>query len=176
MTSTTEKKKPLLIFDINGTLCHRVSHKKWVFRPGTKEFMVWASENYTLAIFTSMIQKNCLLALKPISGIGFEFIWARDRCKLDPTKQEWETIKSLTDVWLFPDFNRAWNQTNTIIVDDSAEKHKYNDPKNIILISSWDGNPDEQFFETLQKKIKSSFDLLELTDTFEQIKLMDPIQ
>lgn len=134
----------LFIFDLNGTLLYRRhikernpqkfqptakgiregNHLIWV-RPMAKNFIkAKLDEGHQVAIWTSMTRVN---AMKLIDGFFGDikpllaFVWTQEDCLVIPgdTKGKPLMFKPLTRVWsAFPRFN----QTNTILVDDSPEK------------------------------------------------------
>ena len=97
----------------------------------------------------------------------FEFIWCRDRTKLDPDYgkdpdiEKYDTIKMLKDIIDCPDINqdRNYGFHNIIICDDSRMKTRFNPAQNIVTISPWvPGQPFD--IESLLKDINEQFNII----------------
>nr|QBK90220.1 MAG: ctd-like (NLI interacting factor-like) phosphatase [Pithovirus LCPAC102] len=127
----------------------------YYIRPGVIDFMNICIRLYDIGIFTSM-QKNVYNILNTIFDYNivkkFKFIYTRTHTKLDPEYNilpkitEFNTVKYLSDIFTSPIINskRIYNKNNTILVDDSYMKIRFNSPKNIIIFNynSLDENSD----------------------------------
>lgn len=163
------KPKDLLILDMNGLVCYkekppynnselpqdfleRNSYRVYK-RPGADMFLRYCLKKYNVAIWSSTTQYN----VKPILNWIFKpkqlrklaFIWYRNQTKLDPdygkseypSITEYDTVKNLADVWSNPYFNRLrkYGKTNTLIVDDSSNKVRFNPKNNVLVVESYKG-------------------------------------
>jgi len=95
-------------------------------------------------------------------------------------KITWPTLKSLDDFWKLHQFNPTvkkytqsycpilYDKFNTLIIDDTKEKHIHNNKSNVIIVDSFDGHvhydnvatdraEDLDFWQDLYEKIKSKF-------------------
>lgn len=120
--------KPIILFDLNGTLCYRnKSFRKTYTRPFIKKLKE-LKELYTLGIYTSMMEYNALKIIKQIEEeckaelFDRNYIFTRD-ATIEFTEEElnrynipyWKTKKSINHVIKDP------NQI-AIIVDDEEVK------------------------------------------------------
>lgn len=167
----------LLIFDINEVLCCKLSKNKYIYtddmlecnsyyikpRPGYREFMNLCYENYNVAFFSSTNTWNVIPILKFIltenQYNNTKFIWCRDRTRFDPCPCNiYDTIKNLNDIYENPVINteKLYNNMNTILVDNSIIKTRFNNPKNIIICESYQGDVSDnvlyQLYNIIQKK------------------------
>ena len=138
--------KPLIILDINGILCHRLSpisthydHRSYnavisrtpiIPRPNLESFVDYLINHFCVAIWTSAKQNTAdriLNSLIPNEAVQNKllFVWTQDKCTKQQTfddrsrKNKVIYQKELTKVWEeFP----FWNTSNTLMIDDSPEK------------------------------------------------------
>lgn len=206
--------KNLLILDINGLICCKVkppyqenltnnyiarNHYRVYFRDNVKEFIKWCLENYNVGIWSSTNNYNVYPILKHVLDQDiikkFLFIWCRDRTRLDleyPNNniKKFDTIKDLKDIWSCPTINceREYDSSNTLLIDDSYQKTRFNSSDNLLIVNSFDiNNPnldiisdiensnmiDENWYDELKKSIQRSFE--NLNDCKED-KLVDKIK
>jgi len=148
--------KKLLIFDINNVLIYRSKFGCSVFnlRPHCRDFLLSMNDRFSLAIWTSMKKKTAKQVINIILGelpsITFKFIWYQPKCIIMRDKADHRINSDLTEVdtsirtdigldqkpMFLKDLSIVWkeytyyNDSNTIIVDDSVEKcsnnHSYN--------------------------------------------------
>lgn len=166
----------LLVLDINGLLCKRIDketlydHKlkciklhsyNVILRPYYKEFLHHCYANYHVAIFTSGKQSNtkiilnALLTKEQINNTVF--VWCRDRNRLDPDfntdifTTNFDTIKCLQDIYDNPIVNeyRIYNASNTLLLDDSYRKCRYNNPNNFLICNSFTGSTEDDYLQHL---------------------------
>lgn len=163
----------LLLLDINGVLCCKIGKDekpndnlellelnayKVVMRPGAREFLEFCYKHFTVAFFSSTTYPNANAILEkllsPEQKKATPFRWFRDRTHFDPdAKKEYDTIKKLSDIFDNPMVNsdRKYNERNTILCDDSAVKTRFNDPKNIVVLTPFKGEEDDTaLFETME--------------------------
>jgi hypothetical protein len=142
-------------------------------RPGYKEFLEFCFENYNVGFFSSTNKWNVDAILKKLLTSKRRkeiiFTWYRDRTHFDDENGEYATIKKLQDVFDNPvvNYNRKYNSTNTILIDDSKLKTRFNDPKNIIICEEFTGNGDDIGLFELMKIIPERFVELQFKNNFE---------
>ena len=150
----------LVVIDLNGTLLFRPSRKqptKFVARPNTKRFLKYCIDTFTVVIWSSARPENvnhmCDAILTPDLRKRVTAIWGRDKFGL--SAQDFslrvQCYKRLTKLWSdkqvaqsHPAYHlgRRWDQTNTVLVDDSLEKGR-SEPYNLIEIPEFFGNVQE---------------------------------
>ena len=141
----------LIILDIKGVLCTkcedgeeeaiRLGSYSVKPKPHLKEFLSHLYENYKVAFFSSTTYGNAgkflTQTLSKEQKDKTLFMWFRDRVKFDPEpEKDFDTIKVLDDFFQNPVYNRnkKWNIHNTIIIDDSARKLRFNDQKTSMVV------------------------------------------
>ena len=135
----------LLILDLNGTLVDR-GHKGSIkaVRPCVQEFIQYCITNHRVMIWSSAhygnVQKVCKEIFSKDEKDEFLAIWGRDTLGLSEKQygSRIQVYKRLETVWNdsrvqagHPNAGEGgkWDQTNTILIDDSANKaasHPYN--------------------------------------------------
>lgn len=184
----------LILFDVNGVLCFKVRDKEelvglddkdiikttdyWmVLRPGIIDLLCRLSKEHTLGIFSSTTFKNVNPILSVLEKHGAKFFIKayREYTQLDPdfgkndNIREFDTIKRLNQIWQHPYFNtqRRWNKRNTLLIDDSTLKTRFNDESNILIVESF----DREAYKTYNKFLNESFRLgIEMALTNLQLK------
>jgi len=141
--------QPLIIFDLNGVLCHRIrKHREpegaepdsyrpalekrivktvVIPRPNLHTFLRWADQNFCVAVWTSAKLKTARQLVEHLFPEDVRnrllFLWGQDRCQQAdiPSTESCVPLfyKDLKRVW--EEFP-LWSSHNTIIVDDSPEK------------------------------------------------------
>ncbi len=151
-----DRNNVLLIFDLNKVLLHRVpksygykSSSSYQLRPHVHEFIRNISRMFHIAVWTSGKRKNVSKMYNEIfNGVETRFFWCQDKCLRQLYSKEarcyggnvdevddfvsdddrddfesYEYYKPLEFVWhKYPEFNVK----NTILIDDSVEKARYN--------------------------------------------------
>lgn len=155
-TQLPASRRILIIMDLNGTLLHRPSKKHpfhFVERPHAKRFMQYCLDNFYVAIWSSARPRNVhnmvTQLLTPAQMDRCLVTWARDKFGL--TLADYDSrvqcYKRLTTVWDDPVIQAAhpnaavggrWDQTNTVLVDDSVEKGR-SEPHNILVLPEFAG-------------------------------------
>ncbi|CAJ0749320.1 1767_t:CDS:2 [Entrophospora sp. SA101] len=147
----------LLVLDLNGTLVYRKKSQRSkitrvVLRPYISEFIKYVlfSGNFLVMTWSSARPENVDLMVEEAFGDFRKHllaVWGRDTFGM--TEQEYlsktETIKDLRKVWDKLNNNNHGNskgyfkfdQTNTIIIDDSSIKTKLQ-PFNAIVVKNFD--------------------------------------
>lgn len=151
-----QPRRILIVMDLNGTLLHRPNKRRpfhFVERPHAKAFMSYCLDTFHVAIWSSArpdnVSKMVDQLLTPEQRERCLLVWGRDTfglCKADyDTKVQ--VYKRLTSVWSDPRIMAAhpavqtggkWDQTNTILVDDSLEKAR-SEPFNLLQIPEFSG-------------------------------------
>ncbi|KAG6023394.1 hypothetical protein E4U40_003978 [Claviceps sp. LM458 group G5] len=155
-TTLSSPRRILVVLDLNGTLLFRPSRKTpthFVQRPHAKAFLQYCFETYHVAIWSSAQPKNVqsMVAqlLTPAQRRQCIVIWARDRLGLSVTDygERVQVYKRLSGLWSDPEVMAShpnaveggrWDQTNTVLVDDSTEKGR-SEPYNILAIPEFAG-------------------------------------
>ncbi|RKF79195.1 putative FCP1 homology domain-containing protein [Golovinomyces cichoracearum] len=151
----------LVVLDLNGTLLYR-SHGQSnapliISRPYSYEFLKQCTEKFRVVIWSSArpanVRKMCRLILPPEIRKKIVAIWARDKFDLSDEDYNLRVVcfKRLTKLWSdntvsmsHPEYLRGarWDQSNTILVDDSSEKAR-TEPFNLIQVPEFLGDPHE---------------------------------
>ncbi|KAE8678358.1 hypothetical protein F3Y22_tig00111427pilonHSYRG00579 [Hibiscus syriacus] len=133
IVSATLPSRKLLIFDLNGVLVYipRLSTDV-VLRTGLFEFI--CVDNFVVALWSSKMSHNIDRVLKklPLFSEHFIFVWDQAKYK---TYDNVTYCKDLNDVW---NACLDFNELNTLLVDDSAEKMIYNPKYNYICPHTFD--------------------------------------
>ncbi|CEJ81284.1 hypothetical protein VHEMI01422 [[Torrubiella] hemipterigena] len=153
-------KKILVIMDLNGTLLYRPNKKQpFTFqeRPHAKRFLRYCIDTFAVAIWSSArpinVHKMVERLLAPDLRTRCVVIWGRDKFGLSAEDYDGRTqcYKRLTKIWANPavieshpeiDYGMTWDQTNTILVDDSKEKAR-SEPFNLLQIPEFSGVMNE---------------------------------
>lgn len=151
----------LVVIDLNGTLLHRPNKKQptnFVARPNTSPFLQYCINTFTVVIWSSARPENVkhmcdsILSTKELKA-KVAAIWAREKFKLSSEDYNLrvQCYKRLSTVWKDPliaashplyESGARWDQTNTVLVDDSLEKGR-SEPFNLIEIPEFTGNDHE---------------------------------
>ncbi|RKF62986.1 putative FCP1 homology domain-containing protein [Erysiphe neolycopersici] len=151
----------LVILDLNGTLLYRPNRSKRSThvtpRPYSFEFLRDCTDKFAVVIWSSArpvnVRSICDNMLSPNLQNKILAIWARD--KFDLSNQDYNLrvtcYKRLTKLWddktismSHPEYSQGarWDQTNTVLIDDSIEKAR-TEPYNLIKIPEFLGDPNE---------------------------------
>lgn len=150
----------LVVIDLNGTLLYRPNRKnptKFVARPHAVRFLRYCIDTFTVVIWSSARPENvrnmCDAILTPEMRGKIAAIWARDKFNFTPQDYNLrvQCYKRLTTLWNDEAIQKAhaqyetggrWDQTNTVLVDDSINKGR-SEPFNLIEIPEFFGNGKE---------------------------------
>lgn len=148
----------LIIFDLNGVLLYReprgkkkyhaedkglIANRRTYVRPGAREFLLNLCLHHKIAIWSTARYDNVLLMIDAI-GIDRDllfFIWSSDQCIETNRRDEKNKpllIKPLSSAW--NEFT-AYNESNTILIDDSRLKTNMNPDKCVLIPKSFN-DPD----------------------------------
>ncbi|KAK4138596.1 HAD-like protein [Trichocladium antarcticum] len=161
----------LVVIDLNGTLLHRPSRRspsKFVERPLARAFLKACIDQHHVVLWSSArpdnVARMSAQLLPPQYLARVVAVWGRDRFGLTPDDYARRTqcYKRLTRLWADPvvaashpqaagaDKTRhgdgsaaGWNQGNTVLIDDSAEKAR-SEPHNAITLPEFAGDVNEQ--------------------------------
>ncbi|PWW80357.1 HAD-like protein [Tuber magnatum] len=162
--------KQLLVLDLNGTLVHRrrSDTANPVCRPELDSFLDYIFAHFSVMVWTSAQPEN---AQRMVNGIFTKeqknkllAVWARDTLQLTPNQYREKTTvyKRLTRIWAgefklrFPSPHQSgpgWDQTNTILMDDSSVKAA-GQPYNLIRVPEFVGEMEGEESTVLSDCIK----------------------
>ncbi|KAF4965855.1 hypothetical protein FSARC_6375 [Fusarium sarcochroum] len=146
----------LIVMDLNGTLLYRPNKKRpfnFVERPHAKSFLNYCLDTFYVAIWSSARPENVSKMvdnlLTPEQRERCLVVWGRDSFGL--SKADYDTkvqvYKRLTTIWSDPRVMSShplahkgghWDQSNTILVDDSFEKAR-SEPFNLLPLPEFSG-------------------------------------
>lgn len=150
----------LVVIDLNGTLLHRrKANSSFESRAHAREFIAYCVQTFWVVIWSSATPENVnrmvpqLLA--PHINSQVVAVWGRDKFGLSPADYSKRTqcYKRLTRLWEDPRIrgsyprdrpgfeNGAWDQGNTVLIDDSIEKAR-SEPHNAITLPEYTGGVD----------------------------------
>ena len=153
--------RPLVVLDLNGVLIYRVYNRPNLgslslrkislnnysiyLRPHLELFLDTLFEKYDVAVYTSTSRKNATdilsILFTPVQLANLKFTWFRDRTRLDPEYntnpkiKDFDTVKMVDDILSCPEINshRKYSKNNVIMIDDSAQKLRFNAKGNLIV-------------------------------------------
>ncbi|KAK6849829.1 hypothetical protein PG995_013662 [Apiospora arundinis] len=145
-----EPRRILVVIDLNGTLLHRPSHKnptRFVERPHTRAFLDYCLNTFCVAIWSSAkpanVNKMLDQLLTPEERAKVVAVWGRDMLGLSPAdyNARVQCYKRLSVLWadLAHRLGQRWDQSNTVLVDDSSEKAR-SEPFNLIQLPEFEGD------------------------------------
>ncbi|OAG37884.1 hypothetical protein AYO21_07856 [Fonsecaea monophora] len=174
--------KLLVILDLNGTLLVRPQHhrpKHIIVRPGVPKLLDYLFQNHVVMVYSSAKPENCAAMVSqffhPTQRGAMAGVWARD--KLGLSREQYDTkvqvYKKLEPIWEDKKIRkkagtgRKWDQSNTVLVDDSQLKGLAQ-PHNLLQIPEFlnnaprEGGPalfnwqreQEQIVYSIQQKLE----------------------
>lgn len=156
-----QPRRILVILDLNGTVLYRPTHRQptnFVERPHARRFLDYCLEAFHLAVWSSARPDNVQHMLTQLLTRDQRercvVTWARDRLGLsqDDYNSRVQCYKRLATVWndkqvqaSHPAADRGgrWDQSNTVLVDDSREKGR-SEPHNILAVPEFSGLHNEK--------------------------------
>lgn len=139
-------RKKLLILDLNGLLADVVSKRTIVKRPFCSDFLEFCFERFDVAVWSSKTRKNVDSAVNYLMGDmkhKLLFCWDLSHCTetgFTTLENKYKTIvfKELRKIWENEDPNLPWqkgdyNESNTLLLDDSPYKALLNPPHTAIF-------------------------------------------
>ncbi|KAL6881566.1 HAD-like domain-containing protein [Trichoderma novae-zelandiae] len=158
--SLREPRRILVIMDLNGTLLYRPNKRNpfnFIQRPHARQFLDYCVDTFHVAIWSSArpenVDKMVSQLLSPEQRAKCVVIWGRDKFGLSPAdySSRVQCYKRLSSIWNDPQVaashpaaaqGQRWDQTNTVLVDDSAEKGR-SEPYNILQLPEFEGLANE---------------------------------
>jgi hypothetical protein len=180
----------LVIIDLNGTLLfrpNRANPTSYVERPFAPHFIHYVLCNFKVMIWSSAKPENvsamCRTLFTDAQRRKLVEEWSRKHMGLSPADyvQRVQCYKRLQTVWKDSKIQRAhgglqfpgkFDQTNTILIDDSAEKAR-SEPFNILQIPEFDGQKEDP--DTL-RKVAEYLDLLKFQTNVSSYMRVDPFR
>ncbi|KAL6798756.1 HAD-like domain-containing protein [Trichoderma sp. SZMC 28012] len=159
-SSLRNPRRILVIMDLNGTLLYRPNKRNpfnFIQRPHAREFLDYCVDTFHVAIWSSArpenVDKMVGQLLSPQQRAKCLVIWGRDKFGLSPAdySARVQCYKRLSSIWNDPNVvashpaaaqGQRWDQTNTVLVDDSAEKGR-SEPYNILQLPEFEGLANE---------------------------------
>ncbi|RMD43525.1 hypothetical protein DV735_g1608, partial [Chaetothyriales sp. CBS 134920] len=160
-TRLAQPRRLLVLLDLNGTLLYRPRHPKTgrrgrqnILRPGARELISYLFDNHAVMVFTSATHRNaeaCVASLlehlSPAQRSQLIGIQTREQLGLTPAQfnAKVQVYKPLEPVWKLKAVQasakihgcRSWDMTNTVLLDDSAEKARGN-PHNLLQVPEFE--------------------------------------
>lgn len=130
--SRIDTRHKLLILDLNGVLLYR-NKRSCLVRPHAVQFLQLMQQHYTLAIWSSCQLATAKKLVQKITGnysFEFLFIWGQSKCTVEGRKY----LKDLSMVWRE---YCSYDCSNTVLLDDTADKCKLNPPFTCVLPRSF---------------------------------------
>lgn len=151
--------KPLILFDLNGTLTNNwkdrnEQNRGLLFRPGIKNLRRLKGK-FDLGIYSCMRDynvNNTVRRLEQILGYGiFKFVLNQNHCE----KASLELCEKLNKPYAMTkpigkhSVNLNKTITKIILVDDTYEKILKEEKKNLILVPTWNSKENDKTLEML---------------------------
>ncbi|KIW56669.1 hypothetical protein PV05_05309 [Exophiala xenobiotica] len=151
--------KLLVVLDLNGTLLVRPNRRadptKFKIRPGVTQLLDYLFSNHVVMVYSSARPENTMAMVKnlihPKQRNEMAAVWARD--KLGLTGRQYnnkvQVYKKLEKIWADTDIQSKaapgckWNQSNTVLVDDSQLKGLAQ-PHNLLQVPEFEDNAPKE--------------------------------
>ena len=167
---TSKPRQLLVVLDLNGTLLHRIARGGYAFaaRPKVKEFLQYLLHNHKVMVWSSAKPENVQGMCKQLFTetelqTKLVAIWARDTLRIPAHayNSKVQVYKRLSWVWQnkaieahHPDMmNGYWDQSNTVLIDDSVEKGA-SEPHNMICLEKFEDRQDQKKSDVLGQVVK----------------------
>ena len=151
--------------------CMVFSKHRLIFREGTRDFLEFLFNRYTVGFYSSLpkkVLKQILkLLLTPEQYGKTLFIWGEYRLRLDLCRPGFKTYKSIKDIFENPEINcnRQWNTSNVLFLDTNCKKLEEMPPENVCLIKKFSGSSHNLYLYDLMSEIpKFYFDSSSVLD------------
>jgi hypothetical protein len=144
----------LVVIDLNGTILCRTNRKSsFQRRKNVEKFMAYLLDKHSVMVWSSSRPHNVKDMLSGLLSQAqrekLVTTWARDTLRLTKTQYEHkvQVYKQLSWIWESdigsqnPD-SGLWDQTNTVLIDDSAKKAAA-EPYNLVEIPEFNGKDEE---------------------------------
>ncbi|KAL3425598.1 phosphoprotein phosphatase [Phlyctema vagabunda] len=157
---TPQPRHIMVVIDLNGTILYRPSKAqptRFVERPHARRFLKYCVDTFTVVIWSSAREQNVRTMCKAFLTDELEgrvtAVWGRDKFGL--TREDYNSrvqcYKRLTKIWEDPELRTShpdvaaggiWDQSNTVLIDDSYEKAR-SEPYNLIAVPEFFGDRHE---------------------------------
>lgn len=121
----------LIVLDIHDTISRRYQNK-WIALPGIESLL--KNRKIKFVLWSSCLRRNLDLFIKQNKIPSYIDSYDVSYCEADPIQPECatytHTIKPLKVIW---DIYKEYNETNTIIIDDTMMKTRFNKDNAVIL-------------------------------------------
>lgn len=153
----------LIVLDLNGTLLHRPSKggANFVARPKVKEFIRYLLTYHKVMVWSSAQPENvnrmCEQLVDEEQHQQLVAVWARDTLRIPASAyySKVQVYKRLSWAWQDQSIQAAsaqpdsvWDQSNTVLIDDSAEKAA-SEPHNLICLEEFQDRPAQRKSDVL---------------------------
>jgi hypothetical protein len=183
----------LIILDLNGTLLHRVDRsrsQKFVARPHTGEFLQYLLSKFSVMIWSSAtpasVTAMCRKLLSEEQRGLLVAEWGRDKLGLTPEQynHKVQVYKQLEKVWdsdaiatSHPRYSMGgrWDQTNTVLLDDSALKASAQ-PHNHISVPEFRGGREPGDGRSIFNQIREYLEVITLQQDVSSYIRKDPFK
>lgn len=121
----------LVVLDINGVIARNQQRTGLTITKTGKSIVNDLSKKYQIGLYSSTTGPKVDRFVES-SGVSdkFKFVFARDMTRPDRVLGGYATIKPLYLIFkYFPEYDYS----NTIIVDDTPEKVRFNPPQNVLI-------------------------------------------
>jgi len=149
----------LVVLDLNGTLLVRPNRRsdptKFKIRPGVTQLLDYLFSNHVVMVYSSARPENTMAMVKnlihPKQRNEMAAVWARDKLGLNSRQynNKVQVYKKLEKIWADTDIQSKaargckWNQSNTVLVDDSQLKGLAQ-PHNLLQVPEFEDNAPKE--------------------------------
>ena len=141
--------KRLVVLELNGLLCHRTLEST-IICPGVGQFLALLFECFHVAVWTTTTRTHGQPLVEAIFGNyvpSLVFVWYRRDTRIVNPLVDWDRVKPLE---LISHFNKTWDSTNVVIIDDDPQKLRTNPSFNSLIV-------DQINYHELLKQIIEKF-------------------
>ncbi|ELR10405.1 hypothetical protein VC83_00494 [Pseudogymnoascus destructans] len=147
----------LLVLDLNGTILYRPDRRRpshFLERQSTDSFLNYILSRFQVMVWSSARLENVRLMADKLFPRRQYLVteWGRDRMGLTPEDfvRRVQVYKRLEKVWAEPGIQSrhplqatgaTWDQSNTILIDDSLEKAR-SEPFNLVELPEFKGDSE----------------------------------
>ncbi|KAJ9502119.1 hypothetical protein H2202_002183 [Exophiala xenobiotica] len=151
--------KLLVILDLNGTLLVRPNGRadptKFKIRPGVTQLLDYLFSNHVVMVYSSARPENATAMVNnlihPKQRNEMAAVWARDKLGLNSRQynNKVQVYKKLENIWADTAIQSKaapgckWNQSNTVLVDDSQLKGLAQ-PHNLLQVPEFENNAPKE--------------------------------
>lgn len=158
----------LIVLDLNGTLLYRKPRggSTFVARPKVNEFIQYLLGSHKVMVWSSAKPENVNpMCKKLFDEEDFQqlvAVWARDTLRIPAHaySSKVQVYKQLSWIWndegiaaTTPEPAGVWDQSNTVLIDDSMEKAA-SEPHNLICLEEFQDRKDQKESDVLGQVVK----------------------